>query len=95
MTVQEIVDGLDTFTDGERVKYINPLTEMFSSVSISSLQEFQRKWDGDRTFAEFMKAQNEVIRECVKCEVSQSIGDVVRSIQGLKPLKMSTEVVAN
>lgn len=91
MTVKEIYDTMDGFTEEQRDKFLNGLFDIFCGLSIKSIISFQTNWDGSRPFAEFVIEQNKVIRMCIDMEVSD-IGSHVRSLLGLSPLTMDTEI---
>lgn len=93
MTVKEICDKLATFDDENRVKYAGGLCKALSPVSMSTLQQFQRDWDGNKSPAEFFAAQAEEIKKCVELEIG-TLGDTVRQLTGLEPLKWETEIAA-
>lgn len=92
MTVKEIYDSLDTFTDEERQKYAGALCKELSPVSMKTLLEFQNSWDGDRPASEFFAAQAEEIKKCVVLEISHT-GEIVRQATNLEPLTWETEVI--
>lgn len=87
MKIKELLEKLDTLEDRECLR---GLAKMLSDVSVATLNEFQNNWDGRRPFEEFVAAQNKVIRDCVKLEMS-SIGGMVRAQLGMAPLTEDTE----
>lgn len=87
MKIKELLEKLDTLEDRECLR---DLTKMLSGVSVATLNEFQNTWDGRKPFEEFVVAQNKVIRDCVKLEMS-SIGRMVRAQLGMSPLTEDTE----
>lgn len=93
MTVKEICDQLDSFTDDERQKHVGALCNQLCRVSMSTLTAFQRNWDGRKGFEAFIKAQAKEILKCVELEISH-FGQTVREIEGLQPLCWETEIAA-
>ncbi len=91
MTVKEIFEKLETFDDDDRAKYTGGLCKALSPVSMSTLFNFQDKWDGSKSPEEFFKAQSKEIKACVELEVGPA-GVVVRQASGLQPLTWETEV---
>lgn len=93
MTVKEICDKLDSFTDTERDEHVTAMCKLLSRVSMKTLMDFQRDWDGKKGFTEFIKAQAKEIRKCVTLEISH-FGQTVRDIEELPELAWETEVVS-
>lgn len=91
MTVKEVCEKLDLFTDDERIKYVGALWKLLSQVSREALMEFERNWDGTKGFTEFIKAQAQEIRRCIVLEICQ-LGQTVRMLEGLPVLMWETEV---
>jgi len=91
MTIKNILEKLDSFKDKEREKYLRPLCSNLTSLSQNQLTNFQTNWDGDRSFEEFVKAQNKEIRVCIELELSE-IGKIAREAAGLKPLNENDEI---
>lgn len=86
MTVRECANQWESMTDEERTNVGIKLINMMSSVSHSTINDFQyHNWDPAKDFQEFLKAQAKVIRECVTLECS-SIGKVIRESLDMKPL---------
>jgi hypothetical protein len=101
MKVKELLDKLDELTDEEREKWLLKLADRFSPESLGTIMNFQREWvQSDksqgiqRPFDEFKKAQNKVIRDCVKLEESR-IGAHVRVNRGLPRWDMEAELDEN
>ena len=91
MIVLDLLDVLDYLAEEQREL---ALSALFSELTIYShyvILESQLNWDGDASYTEFKKYQNEVIRECVKIEIS-FWGSVVRRYLGLEPLTLRTEL---
>jgi hypothetical protein len=90
MTIQEVLDRMDGFSDDERGQWIGALIGVLSPISKQTLSNEQSamvsKSDGD--FGVFCNLQNEVIRQCVVLECS-SIGQIIRKEFGLEPLVLS------
>jgi hypothetical protein len=76
MKLSEIRDKMDGFTEDERAKYLVPLLRNFSPPSKSQMANFQNRWDGSRSFEEFVSAQNNEIRLCIEMELTSVGGDV-------------------
>ncbi len=98
MTIQELFDNLDGMEEEDRADWLRKLIARFSSLSLGSLSNFQSRWiDSDRAngikrpFADFVKAQNEVVRNCIKMEKS-AIGEVVRAKEAKKEWNMEEEL---
>ena len=91
MTVKEIVEKMDSFTDEERTEYLAPLLDNLTLLSKSQIRNFQDVWDGNRPFDEFKTAQNTEIRKCIEMELS-ALGQIVRRTTGLPPLNENDEV---
>jgi uncharacterized protein YfaP (DUF2135 family) len=100
MNIQEIVEKMDSFTEDERVKYLGPVLNKMSMPSQGTLRQFQNQWreeiaakemDADTEFREFVKAQNVIIKECIKMEDSD-LGKIVRETQGLPVWNMQEEI---
>jgi len=93
MNVREVMNRLDQFQGEDRERVLLALIGQLSPVSIRTLQHFQEQFDGvNRPFEEFVREQNEKIRECVKIELSEVLGGPVRSMLGLAPLTEETEI---
>jgi len=90
MKILEILDKIDNFNDNEREQYLGGMWEKVSHLSKQTLINFQNEWDGSRSFDEFKKAQNKIIRECIKLEIL--INDA-KEKQGLEIFTMETEIV--
>ena len=91
MTIQEVFDKIDGFSEEERVEVLPKLVKLFCPVSQKSLVEFQSMWNPDKPFNEFVEAQNKVFKDCIKLETSD-VGDIVRETLGLTKLEMTMEV---
>lgn len=88
MTVQEVLDQMDSWKDEER-NQLGPLLNVLCGVSQQTLRQFQNEWDGSKPYDEFVVAQNAEIRKCVELEMS-SVGATVRQELGLAPLTPDT-----
>lgn len=91
MTVKELLNQLDDFTDEERNTYLRGMLRMLCGVSQVTLTDFQQQWDNSRPYAEFVKAQNKEIRACIKLELSV-IGMSVRKAYKL-PVLLETDTI--
>lgn len=89
MKISEILENMDSFTDAERTKYLGGMFKKISNISKASLSEFQRTWDGSKSFEEFKIAQNKVVRDCIGCEIL--INDV-KEKEGLEIFTLETEI---
>jgi len=69
MKISEILKNMDNFSDDERAKYIGGLWKKVTPISKQTLINFQNNWDGSKSFEEFKKAQNKVIKECIQMEI--------------------------
>lgn len=93
MTVKEIYDGLTTFSEKDRVRYVGGLCKVLSPLSKGTLMDFQNSWDGNKLAEEFFQAQAETIKTCIKLEIGP-LGETVRQVKGLDPLTWETEILA-
>ena len=98
MKIKEILEKMDDFTEEEREKLLGKLIGMFTPESIGTITNFQNNWiDSDkakgiqRSFEEFTKAQNNVVRDCVKIENSE-FGATVRSLRELPVFDIEVEI---
>lgn len=89
MKISEILEKMDNFTDEERVKYLKELWKKVSPISKQTLLNFENGWDGSKTFEEFKKAQNKVIRECIQMEIM--INDF-KEKENIEVFTMETEI---
>ena len=89
MKISEILEKMDNFTDAERVKYIGGLWEKVSYISKQTLRDFEICWDCNKTFEEFKKAQNKIIKECIQLEL---MTNVAKTGTPLEIFTMETEV---
>ena len=89
MKISEILEKLDDFTDDERQKYLGGMWKKVSRLSKGTLLNFQNEWDGGKPFDEFKKAQNKVIRDCIKMEIM--INDV-KEKENMEVFTMETEI---
>lgn len=89
MTVQELVNKLDSLTENERETELRQLVKMLTPVSHNTLLLFQQLWDERRPYEEFLEAQNVEIKKCIELEMS-TLGTDVRESFKLKPLTPET-----
>lgn len=89
MKISEILKNMDNFSDEERVQYIKKLWEKVTPISKQTLINFQNQWDGSKSFEEFKKAQNKLIKECIKMEIL--INDV-KVKENIEVFTMETEI---
>lgn len=91
MTIKEILEKLDDFKGKEREKYLRSLFDNLTPFSQNQLRNFQDTWDGNKSFEEFVKAQNKEIRMCIEMELSE-IGKITRKAIDLQPLNENDEI---
>ena len=91
MTVKEVVEKMDGFSDTERVKYLKPLYENLTIISQNQITSFQAVWDHTKSFDEFKKAQSAELRKCIEMELSDA-GGIMRKELGLQPLNEDDEI---
>ena len=98
MKVRELLDKLDELTEEEREKWLLKLADRFTPESLGSIMNFQREWVSSdkaqgimRPFEEFKKAQNQIIRNCVKMEESK-LGAHIRANRGLPRWDMEADL---
>jgi hypothetical protein len=91
MTIAELLEKMDAFTDEERKKYLGALLNMLTPVSNQTIVEFQQKWDGSKPFNEFIEAQNRELKTCVGLEMTE-LGTAVRQRFGLEPITRATVI---
>ena len=89
MKISEILNNLDNFNDDEREKYLGGMWKKVSPISKQTLINFQNEWDGGKSFDEFKKAQNKVIKDCIQMEIM--INDV-KEKEGMEVFTMETEI---
>lgn len=91
MIVLDLLDVLDFLAEDQREFALSALLNELTIYSHYVILESQLNWDGDSSYKDFIIYQNEVIRECVKIEMS-FYGSVVRTYLGLEPLSLRTEL---
>lgn len=91
MIILDIMDVLDILSDEQRELVIAALLKQLTIFSHYTILEAQLLWDGSDTYANFITHQNEIIRECIKIELS-FYGTVLRRHQGMEPLTNRTEI---
>lgn len=91
MTVKEILEKMDNFKSEEREKYLGPLLNDLTPFSKSQLMDFQNNWDREKSFEDFVKAQNKQIRLCVEMELSE-VGIIARKAVDLELMTEDYEV---
>ena len=90
MKVSEILEKMDAFTDEEAKRFLGGMWRKVSQISRQSLSSFENQWDGSKTWEEFKKARNKVVRECVECEIL--INDIKENI-GQEVFTLETDIV--
>jgi len=94
LSVEEIINKMDNFSEEERVKFLGALSKQFCYLSRNTLMDFQRNWNTDKkSYEQFIKEQNKVFRSCVEIEISET-GDIVRTALGLDQLTLDTIIEA-
>lgn len=91
MTIREVVEKMDGFSDAKRVKYLAPLYESLTPISQKQITSFQATWDHTKSFDEFKKAQSAELRKCIEIELSE-MGGIIRKELGLQPLNEDDEI---
>lgn len=91
MIILDIIDVLDILSDEQRELVIGALLKQLTVFSHYTILEAQLLWDASDTYSNFITYQNEIIRECIKIELS-FYGTVLRKHQGLEPLTHRTEI---
>ena len=92
MTLKEVLEKMDNFTDEERAKYLGGLFKILSPVSTATLSNFQNRWEPEgKTFKQFVVEQNKEIKKCIELEVSV-IGEIVRKESGLELITLETVI---
>lgn len=90
MTVQELVNKLDSLTESERDNELRQLVNMLTPISHNTLFQFQATWLPEhKSYKEFVEAQNVEIKKCIELEMS-TLGTDVREKFQLKPLTPET-----
>ncbi len=84
MTLAYFLENFDKIDLSQREKFIRPVAKHLCIVSRATLADFQATWDGDKSFEDFVKAQNQVIRKCIEIEIS-FLGQAVRKTLNLEP----------
>jgi len=92
MTIKDVLEKMDNFTDEERKNILAKMCELMSPVSKGSLMKFQSNWDSTKGFDAFKKEQNKIIKECIKLETAEFIGGTVRKHYKLAPIRLDTEI---
>jgi hypothetical protein len=88
--VGELLTGWCTLDDDTKEWAVHKLIAVMCPVSSRSVMQFQEGWDRTRPFEEFQLAQQEVFRQCVAMEASDT-GKVVREQFGItEPLSVDT-----
>ena len=89
MKVKEILEKMDSFTDDEAKRFLGGLWSKVSEISKQSFLNFQNEWDGSKTFEEFKKARNKVLKSRIECEIL--INDVKENL-GQEVFTLETEI---
>lgn len=77
--------------DSDRKKWGMPLFKLACPITHKTITQFQKDWDGSKSFEEFVVEQNKVIKECFEKEVSD-VGADIRKTLGLEPITLETRI---
>jgi len=91
MTVKEIYDNVENFTEEQRAEHLLNLSKHFCKVSIKELHNFQDNWNPAKGMKAFFIEQAQLFKKCINLEVSD-FGKTVRASLDLKPLTWDTEI---
>lgn len=91
MILLDIMDVLETLNEDQRELVIAALLKQLSVYSHYTILEAQLNWDGRSAYNDFITYQNEILKECVKIEMSL-FGKVMRKQYGLEPLNLRSEI---
>lgn len=91
MILLDILDVLNDLCDDQRELVLCGLLEQLTQYSHYAILESQLAWNGDQPYKDFVEYQNDVIKECVKVEMSL-FGIVLRREASLAPLTLRTEI---
>lgn len=91
MTIKEIYDKAEDFSEEQRVVYLGGLSKHFSGCSMSELRNFQNNWNSEKGMDAFFAEQVQVFKKCIALEISD-FGKTVRATLGLEPLLWDTEI---
>lgn len=91
MNVGDLNNKLDELDYDERTSVLTKLWELLSLLSQRHMLEFENGWDGRKSFAEFVTAQNKQIKLCIALEISEP-GKDIRAALGLTPLSLKTKI---
>lgn len=91
MIVLDLLDVLDLLSEEQRELVLSALLNELTIYSHYVILESQLDWDGEGSYKDFVSYQNEVIKDCVKIEMS-FWGSVLRRYLGLEPLTLRTEL---
>ena len=82
MILLDILDVMDDLKGDQREFVLSSLLGALTSLSHETILEFQLEYDGSNSFVEFLQYQNELIRECVRIEMTL-FGRILRRKEGL------------
>lgn len=98
MKIREFIAQLDTISNEQREEQLYKLVELLSPESVYSLMNFQENWIAEdktsgikRSWENFRKSQNDVIKFCMEMEVSK-LGKDSRSMRGMPQIDMEAEL---
>jgi hypothetical protein len=88
----DAIELLDELDEDQRNELLKPIFENLTQISHYVILEYQLNWnDKNGSFKEFVKGQNDVIKECIRAEMT-GFGKHVREGEGLTPLENLTEL---
>ena len=92
-TIEDFKNNIDTLdrSKGNDAVFQKAM-KMLCPISQNQMQNFTNKWDGEKGFTAFVRAQNKEIKICLEMEMSQ-FGTDVRKQFGLKELKLDTVII--
>jgi len=91
MIVLDALDVLDDLAEDQRELLLSGLLDNLTQFSHYTILEAQLEWDGSKPYQEFVRFQNDIIKDCIRIEMSQ-FGVVLRRMHGLEPLSKRTEI---
>ena len=90
MNIFELMDKLDSFSHDERAEWVKKFLPRLSPVTKQMLGDFERDWDSQKPYKDFVTEQNQCLQMCVQMECSD-LGNAVRKLNDLGPLTMDMD----
>lgn len=87
----ELLDIIDDLQEEQRDLVLNAILKNLTKTSHITILESQFDWNSSLPYNEFIKKQNEIIKECIKIEMTP-FGNILRREEGLRPLTLGTKV---